>query len=311
MSQVPYTKPPLSINDQLDLLTSRGLRIDNQTQARHLLRSIGYYRLSGYWYPLLSEPKSAHTFKPEASFEKAFIMYCFDYKLRSLLLDQLSKIEVHTKAKLGNTYSMHHGPFWVENVDLFRRRDRHDRIIETIKTEYDRSNAEFARSFRSNYSNPLPPSWMILEFSSFGVVSRIISNLVSSIQLKSLSRGMGLNEEYFKSWMHALVYLRNLCAHHSRCWNNEMQVVPKIPRLINTRTGRPYPFPSNPWINTSSLSNRRCYYFICVIKYFLDIVHTSNLLKDQLTELFDSYPSIDIEKSLDFPNDWEGQPLWQ
>lgn len=41
----------LSFEDQLDLLVERGLIIKNKNFALPYLESIGYYRLSGYWYP--------------------------------------------------------------------------------------------------------------------------------------------------------------------------------------------------------------------------------------------------------------------
>ena len=44
----PFTKPPLSLSDQLALLVSRGLQVSDRADALHYLRHIGYYRLSGY-----------------------------------------------------------------------------------------------------------------------------------------------------------------------------------------------------------------------------------------------------------------------
>ena len=47
-----YTKPFLTIDQQLDLIASRGLDIGDRDYAADCLKNIGYYRLSGYWYPL-------------------------------------------------------------------------------------------------------------------------------------------------------------------------------------------------------------------------------------------------------------------
>jgi abortive infection bacteriophage resistance protein len=56
MSKIPYTKPFLSYVAQLSLLKSRGMMFADEAKALHLLEKIGYYRLSGYWYPLLALP---------------------------------------------------------------------------------------------------------------------------------------------------------------------------------------------------------------------------------------------------------------
>ena len=46
-----YGKPPLSVEDQLKLLESRGMRIADTTFAAHALSTVSYYRLSAYSYP--------------------------------------------------------------------------------------------------------------------------------------------------------------------------------------------------------------------------------------------------------------------
>jgi len=119
MSKVPFNKPPLTYSQQLQQLKDRGLAIENEDKALHLLTSISYYRLSGYWYPLLQD-KQHHIFKKESSFETAFKLYCFDRKLRKLILSELEKIEVAVRAKMIYELSLKHGPFWFVNPLLFR-----------------------------------------------------------------------------------------------------------------------------------------------------------------------------------------------
>jgi abortive infection bacteriophage resistance protein len=49
---IPYTKPFLTLDQQIALLLSRGLTIPDVNFAKDCLKNIGYYRLSGYWYPM-------------------------------------------------------------------------------------------------------------------------------------------------------------------------------------------------------------------------------------------------------------------
>lgn len=64
-----YTKPPLSHKEQFQRLKDRGLLVEDDSKALHLLRHISCYRLSGYWHPLLQQPKHLHLFKLHASFK--------------------------------------------------------------------------------------------------------------------------------------------------------------------------------------------------------------------------------------------------
>ena len=44
-----YSKPPLSIPDQLQQLRDRGLLVESDDLALNALGLVGYYRLSAYW----------------------------------------------------------------------------------------------------------------------------------------------------------------------------------------------------------------------------------------------------------------------
>jgi abortive infection bacteriophage resistance protein len=74
MSKVPYSKSFLSYTAQLSLLKSRGMVFADEEKALHLLEKIGYYRLSGYWYPLLAD-KEKHTFKSGANYRTYTIRF--------------------------------------------------------------------------------------------------------------------------------------------------------------------------------------------------------------------------------------------
>ena len=66
---------------------------EDEPKALHLLQNISYYRLSGYWYPLLTD-KQQHIFKPGSTFETAYNIYKFDSELRKLIIAEIEKIEV-------------------------------------------------------------------------------------------------------------------------------------------------------------------------------------------------------------------------
>ncbi|KAE9627468.1 Abi family protein [Aeromonas veronii] len=46
-----YSKPWLSHREQLNQLQQRGMTVTDEEAALDYLERIGYYRLSGYWYP--------------------------------------------------------------------------------------------------------------------------------------------------------------------------------------------------------------------------------------------------------------------
>lgn len=296
MAKIPYTKPALSYKDQLQQLKNRGLHIEHDTKALHLLENISYYRLSGYWFPLLQDKKN-HLFKSTATFDTAFQLYCFDRELRRLILSELEKIEVSIRAKMIYILSHQHGSFWFRHTHLFKDTNSHKKCLKKIRSEFKRSEEEFIIAFKNKYNNPLPPSWMLMEIISFGTLSMLYKNLKSGRNRRDIANHFGLDDSTFESWLHAIVYVRNVCAHHTRLWNRVMSIQPRIPKK-----------PRRQWL-INAYNNDRTFFILSVILYLLNIVNPNHTFKYKISSLFIKYPVVDI-KAIGFPNDWQSEPLW-
>ncbi len=169
MPKTAYTKPAKTYAEQVGLLKSRGLKIENDKKAFHLLENLSYYRLSGYWYPMLTEPKTDHIFKAGASFNNGFKLYCFDRELRKFVMGEIEKIEVAIRAQMIYVMSHAHGAFWLNNASLFQ--NGHQALLDKLNDEFAQSKEEFIKQFKLNYSDNLPPCWMMLEIIPFGSLS--------------------------------------------------------------------------------------------------------------------------------------------
>lgn len=297
MSLVPFNKPPFTYQQQLEQLHERGLQIPNIEKATHLLESISYYRLSGYWYPLLAD-KENHTFKESATFDTAFNLYCFDRELRVLIIQELEKIEVSIRAKMIYLLSHQNGAFWYQETNLFKNQISHSKTLVSLDNEYNRSDADFIVAFRNKYSNPLPPSWMLLELTSFGTLSSLFSNLKPTRTKRNIANYFGLDENTFASWLHSIVYIRNVCAHHSRLWNRVMSIQPIRP--ITTR---------KTWIANKTISNNKTYYILSMILYLLQTINPNNSFSKRFNELLEKYPNVDT-RAMGFPLNWKQESLW-
>jgi abortive infection bacteriophage resistance protein len=298
MSLIPFNKPPFTYQQQLEQLQERGLQIPNIEKATHLLESISYYRLSGYWYPLLAD-KENHVFKETASFDVAFDLYCFDRELRVLIIQELEKIEVSIRAKMIYLLSHQNGAFWYQDANLFKNQIKHSKVLVSLDAEYNRSDADFIVAFRNKYINPLPPSWMLLELTSFGTLSSLFSNLKPTRTKRNIANHFGLDENTFASWMHSIVYIRNVCAHHSRLWNRVMSIQPIRP--INTRKN---------WLENSSVANNKTYYILSMILYLLQTINPKNSFSQRFQVLLEKYPNVDT-RAMGFSDNWKEENLWK
>ncbi|NUQ24559.1 MAG: Abi family protein [Saprospiraceae bacterium] len=307
--KTPYQKPALTYAEQLLQLERRGLAIGNHAKALHLLETISYYRLSGYWYPLLEPPKVSHRFKHGVSFDQAFDLYCFDRELRKLIAGELEKIEIAIRAKMVYTLSHSYGPFWYSNPALFSNEREYNKTLGKIREEFNRSDEVFIVQFKHKYAGPLPPSWMMLELTSFGVLSKLYKLLNTNRDKRTIAGYFGLDTNTFESWLHSIVYIRNICAHHSRLWNKILRISPRIPHS-----------PSNQWISVTTLAsskpsqapnylNNRTYFILAMITYLLNTVNPHHTFKERFNNMLVKYPSIH-PSAMGFPNNWEQEEFW-
>ncbi len=106
--QIKEPKLWKSYDEQLEILKSRGLQIDDEKNALGYLRSIGYYRLSGYFYSFRQfDPQNPNSrldrFITDTRFGDVKSLYMFDKKLRQLALDALERIEVALRVNIAHT----------------------------------------------------------------------------------------------------------------------------------------------------------------------------------------------------------------
>lgn len=291
-----YDQPATSVTDQIALLKSGLLQITDEQRAAHLLNNISFFRLKSYMYPLMAD-KQLRIFKPGATFEKVYNLYKFDSALRKLLSAELEKIEVSIRTQISAILCREKGVFWFADVANFSNERKHADTLKKIKAELDRSDDDQILAFKQEYDDEFPPAWMTLEVTSLGSLSMLYSLLKPGQEKREIARYYGLPDTVFESWLHSIVYVRNICAHHSRLWNKVLRICPQPPR----RTHRPF--------LTISARNNRVYYVLSVIQYLLQTINPTNTFSERLQSLLAQYPEIDTS-AMGFPANWQSEPIW-
>lgn len=272
------------------------MAIPDRAIAEHYLNFIGYYRLSGYFRGLTTPADLLHQrFRAGTTFQAALDLYIFDRKLRVLLTDALERIEVGVKAVMSNSGALTHGPFWICDQVHFDRGEHHhimNEIDESTKTRA--AHHLFITSFSGKYSDNYPPSWMIMETLSFGAVSRIYEKMRGSLRVP-VADTFEVHHNTLQSWLHALTFVRNVCAHHLRLWKRVFVFRPQIPKIYQ-----------GIWpVQSQALLYIQC----CVIWHMLRTVAPDSTWARQLRELIIAHPQVSLA-SMGFPADWETQPFW-
>jgi abortive infection bacteriophage resistance protein len=312
-----FKKKPLLYAQQIELLKSRGLIIEDETKAEKYFNEISYYRLSGYSLPL---QKTKDFFDKGTTFDTILDLYLFDRELRLLVFDSIERIEVAIRAQMINTLAhKYNDSHWQDNAALFnppytspRTGYTTDIFTDTqsiIKRHLDAKHPEvFVKHYKTEYNDPKnPPSWMSIELLTIGELSRLYSALKENTDKQVIAQFFGLHYTVFTSWLHTLVYARNICAHHSRLWNRDFAIKPDTLKK-----------PVHNWIQPAfNSNNNRTFYFLCMLKYLLIAANPTNHLKQKLITLITKYPNTPIG-FMGIPTtdgstliEWQNEDLWK
>ena len=293
-----YRKSPLTFEQQVQRLISRGLRVKSIDEARKILEVINYYRLSGYWHPL-KKTDGSDQFRDDGSFELAIEFYEFDRKLRLLLMDMIERIEVTVRCQVSNHFAVNYGPFSHEDPGLFRDVEKHREWVERLHKETRESKEVFVQHFKNKYAEyPGLPVFVAAEVMSLGSMSWIFK-WMKRVDRSTISRVHGLQPETFESWLRSLAFVRNLCAHHSRTWNRHISVAPAIPPSING------------WEPSQIPNPQRIYAVLCVLRYLSRNYDCGSSWASKVAVLMAQFDrDSEWQNAMGIPPDWRDSVFW-
>jgi abortive infection bacteriophage resistance protein len=296
-----YTKGPLTYAEQLQLLRDRGMQIEDAQRAMRYLERVGYYRLMGYFFPF--RKPGLDDYIDGASFERSVQLYEFDRGLRALVLDAISHVEVAVRTSV--TYEMAHAYGAFGHCDpanvAFQKNDWHARWIDDVHQETERARETFIDHYRNKYDDfPKLPIWMATEVMSIGTVSKLVKAM-HPVDQKRIADRFQLHAPVFSSWLHTIVVVRNICAHHGRFWNRVFGVQPVRPR-------------AGEWqYMTDQLPSDRSFFMLLVLRKLLrSTTEDGEAWRDQVTaHLVPMLQDPGHLLSMGAPKDWENHPLWR
>lgn len=172
-----------SFNEQLELLRSRGMLIDDEKKALGYLRSLGYYRLSGYLYSFRQEDpnhskKRLDQFIPNSRFEDVKALYMFDKKLRQLALDALERIEIAVRVSIAYELGKYE-PLVYQKSQYFEPHFEHQKWLDKYQNLVNReSESSFVKHHLEHYDGNLP-IWAASEVWDFGTMSMLYKGMLA------------------------------------------------------------------------------------------------------------------------------------
>ena len=292
-----FEKSPKTFDEQVELLISRGMRIDDPKRVKRYLSHLNYYRLAAYWLPF-EQDHPTHRFKPGVEFDLVLEHYIFDRKLRLFLMDAIERIEVSLRTRWAYHLAHSYGPHALLDRTLFKSKWPHAANVRALRETVRNSSEVFIRHF-DDFDEVLPPVWVVCEIMTLGQLSKWYSNLKRGGDRNKVAQAYGMDEVNLTSFLHHLTVVRNHCAHHARIWNREFTFSWKLPRKKPAALAK----------NFNWSADRKIYNTLVMLAHLLDSMGP-NSWKQRLHTTFTKHPNVSA-RAMGFPVDWLGKPIWQ
>ncbi|KNG79688.1 abortive infection protein [Mycoplasma sp. HU2014] len=230
------TKEFKTFEQQIEILKSRGLVIEDNQQVIEILKQENYYNIiNGYKDLFLNDNKNN---KECTTFDEIYSLFLFDRELRSIILKYILLFERDFKTIMSYNFSQKYN---IENrVDsyLYPQNYREDYVdvlnfISTVNNIITSKSQKtpYIKHYIQQYGHV--PLWVVVNIMSFGNMSFMFKILKDSdknyITLFYLNRYLKeydikndkirLKSESFSSGIKILHIARNICAHEERIYN--------------------------------------------------------------------------------------------
>lgn len=312
-----------TFEQQLSIVSDRGMAIKDSERCLSALQSYGYYRLSAYWYPF-RERASGHQEGLDTPaenvvgvdyFDQIIDLYEFDRKIRVSLFPWLECIELSLRVavayELGkiDKFGLFHTAYLSSDAWSTPYRDSDATLFHSFRDKIEAkiigSNEPIAKHHRERYNGAIP-IWASTELWDFGTLENALQLMMEESREKVATQFGAPSWKMFKGWVTGFRQMRNICAHHGRLNRHHFANHPSFSKAhYETR-----------FTHLKQVDDRigyRLYRHLVALKVSLDTTGKGDTFSADMRTLFRGLTTMDLVNPIDygFVAGWESQILWR
>lgn len=216
-----------TLDEQIEILESKGLKIDDVEKAKDILFRENYFFLSGYRHLFMINKKEGH-FLPNVTFDELYAMFMFDRKMRNIFFSFVLIIENNLKSIISYQLSKKYGFKEKDYLnpknftqDSMKTRQVHD-ILNKMKRQIRVNGAEHTATLHYIDNYGYIPLWILVKVLSFGIISELYGILKMEDQ-SSIADIYKVDVETMSIYLSLLANYRNICAHEEVLYDHRTQ----------------------------------------------------------------------------------------
>lgn len=206
-----------TIEEQIDILKSKGLIIEDEYEAGRILLRENYFFISGYRH-LFINTTADHNFIVGTTFNEIYALFKFDRHFRNILFRNLLMIENNLKSVTSYQLSKKYGykeKEYLNPKNFTQDKDKRRRvkdIIEKMKRQIRVNGSHHNATMHYIYNYGYIPMWILVKVLSFGIVCELYTILKQEDKVE-IAEIFNVNTSQMEEYLPILANYRNLCAH--------------------------------------------------------------------------------------------------
>lgn len=216
-----------TLDEQISILKSKDLTIENEEQAKQILLRENYFFISGYRHLLMKNYKDKKFIKG-ATFEELYAIFYFDRHIRNICFKNILIIENNIKSIISYQLSKKYG-FQEKNYlspnnytqDPLKGRQVRD-VLNKMRKQlaFNGKKHTATMHYLTNYG--YIPMWILVKVLSFGLMSEFYC-ILKTEDKQEISALYNIEYEELEVFLYLLANFRNLCAHEDILYDHRTQ----------------------------------------------------------------------------------------
>lgn len=218
-----------TIQEQISILESKGLIIDDYLFTEDILIRENYFFISGYRHLFLKSPKDRNFIKG-TTFRELYALFNFDRQVRNIVFKNLLIIENNLKSIISYQLSKKYGfreKDYLKPENFTKVPDKQRQLNDTLKKMKRQIRVNGAQhSATSHYLKNYGyiPLWVVVKVLSFGIVGELYTVMKREDQ-EEIANIYDLSINNLLTYLPILSNYRNLCAHEDILYDHRTQKI--------------------------------------------------------------------------------------
>lgn len=296
-----------NLDEQIEILESKGLIINDVAKAKEVLLRENYFFISGYRHLFMTSNKDSK-FIEGTKFEELYAMFLFDRRIRNVMFKYILVVENNLKSIISYQLSKKYGykekdylnpqNFIQDSMKILQVHDVLNKMKRQIHVNGRKHTATM--HYLDNYG--YIPMWILVKVLSLGIISELYSILKAEDKMV-IADSYNLEPETLGIYISLLANFRNLCAHEDILYDHRTQR--SIP---NTKYHQQLDIDMVD--DEYAYGKNDLYALIIILKQtlshdeFHDLIGEISYEVDYLDGMVDVVPLNDILNRIGFPDNW-------